>query len=169
MGVLADRLDRMRVSVTAPGRGFRAELTGRSEVRLSFARGYYRACTESELERQLTAVARLLYAERTRQYHAALRIAFRSPSIGDRPARVPRDLAYREARDQLVAEGRSPTGRVAVAVVGMREWRVAIAPRTIRDLDEGAFAEEVRAAASELIRDQFCKIIVLKTTLLGAP
>src|SRR5438876_1407072 len=113
MGILADRLDRMLVAVEAPGGRARAQLSGRTDVTVSFARGYYDNTTEADLERQLTALAKLLWAARTREYEAALRDAFRHPTIGDRPVRDERDRAYREARDRLVAEGRSAGGRVA--------------------------------------------------------
>jgi hypothetical protein len=78
-----------------------------------------------------------------------------------------RDLDWRAERDELVARGYSPDGRIAVKAVGMRQWEVHISPGTVRALSEHEFAEAAAQAAGELINDQFAKIAALSNKYYG--
>ncbi|GIG91435.1 hypothetical protein [Plantactinospora endophytica] len=167
MGVLAERLDDMRVRVSAPGGRIVAELRGRADVRLSFTPESYRYCDERELERQLEGLGKLLWAGRTREYYAAASEAFGATITGEPPAVSLRDQDFCSARDELVAQGRSSDGRIHLAVRGMRIWTVRVADGTVRSLTEEEFAARVSEAAGELIRDQFAKIRVLKHRVYG--
>jgi hypothetical protein len=167
MGVLADRLDNMRVRVQSPGGKIAAELRGRTDVRLSFSPESYRYFNEWDLERQLAALARLLWAARMREYYAAVSEAFGETITGESPPQTWRDQEYYSARDSIVAEGRSADGRIQLAVRGMTEWTVRIADGSLRTLTEDEFCARVGEAAAELISDQFAKIRELKNQIYG--
>lgn len=157
----------MRVRAATPDGAIEAELSGRTEVRFSFRPGYYERCTERDLERRLAGIAAVLWARRTRAYQEALSEAFEQPITGEDPPAGPRDLHYREMRDELVAHGRSADGRIAASVRGMRDWDVRIQDGTLRALDERAFRTAAAEVAGELIRDQFAQIARLKNMVYG--
>ncbi|GAA0708575.1 hypothetical protein Drose_13130 [Dactylosporangium roseum] len=162
MGALADRLDRMRMTVHAPGGKAWATLIGSRDVTLSFLSGYYGRVDERELAWTLTAVARLLWVERTRALRAAVQEVLAPARSPERPPRTAREVAFDKARDELVAEGYSPGRRVVVTTLGLRSWQVRVAPGTIRALDEQEFCAAVRVAADGVIQDVRDKMIVVK-------
>jgi len=162
VGILADRLDRMQVRVVSPDGHISALLHNRSEVVIAFQPGSYARYSEHAVSDQLSAVARLLWAGRTREYFAALSEAFGTPIAGESPAIGERDRRYRAARDELIAEGVSSDGLVYVGAQGMRVFVVKIADGTLRTLGEGEFAASVREASYAMITDQFAKIRMLK-------
>lgn len=167
MGVLADRLEAMRVRALAPGGGIGGELRGRDQVHLSFPPGRYHWFNERELEQQLAGLGRLLWAGRMKKYYAAVSEAFGEPVSGESPPISPRDQDFYAARAELTAEGISADGLVRIQVCGMREWTVRIANGTIRRLTEEQFTVRVQEAATALIRDQFAKIRFLKDRYYG--
>jgi hypothetical protein len=162
MGVLADRLDSMRVRASSPDGSITGELRDRTQVYLSFAPGSYRDYDEASLEEQLAGLARLLWASRMKEYYAAASEAFGEKVTKEPPPVSPRDAAFYEARDELVAEGRSADGRIHIAVRGMRTWTIRIKDGTLRALDQEAFSARVREAAGMLIDDQLTKVRALK-------
>lgn len=162
MGVLSDRLDRMRVQASSPDGMVTGELRNRTQVYLFFTSGNYRDYDEATLEHQLVGLARRLWAGRMKEYYAAVSEAFGETVTKESPLVSPRDVAFHEARDELVAEGRSADGRIHIAVRGMRSWTVQIKDGTLRALAEEEFAARVREAASALISDQFAKVRALK-------
>lgn len=162
MGVLADRLDTLQVAATSPDGLISGVLRNRTEVLIAFRPGSYGRYSEAALADQLGALARLLWAGRTREYYAALSEGFGETITGESPAIGERDRAYRAARAELVAEGRSSDGLVYVGVQGMRTWLVWVADGIIRELDEHEFATRVYQAAHAMIDDQFAKIRQLK-------
>ena len=162
MGIIADRLDSMVVRAAAPGGSLSAELRGRSAVFIRFEPGTFQHYDERLLERHLAAVARQLWAGRTRAYYAAVNEATVLPINGELPPNTQRDVEYDDLRSRLVAEGCSADGTVSLSVRGMREWDVRVSPGATRQFSEREFAERVRAAAEELINDQYSKILELK-------
>lgn len=167
MGVLADRLARMRIQASLAGGEISVEFSAERGVELSFAPGRYGLLDERELERHLAALARLLRVAQAREYYATVSEVFGQPITKEFPALTPRDVAYDRARAELVAEGRSTDGRVCVAVQGMTTWTVRIADGTLRSLCEREFGEQVRQAGAELLRDQVAKIQALKAQIYG--
>ncbi|MDT5040467.1 MAG: hypothetical protein QOE51_1452 [Actinoplanes sp.] len=165
MGDLRDRIRAIYVRASSPDDAITAELTGRNRVTMSFARGWYDRCDETELERKLSSVATLLWTARMRRYwevrsaDAGVRISGEPKPIG------PRAVAYHQARDALVAHGRSADGRVSAVVEGMRRWTIQVRRGTIREIDEHEFAAAAGQAAAELIQDQYRKIAALKLTI----
>jgi hypothetical protein len=159
MGIIAERLDGLRVRACIGG--VTAELVGRATVHIGFAPGVFRSLDERALERRLAALARLLWAGRMRDYFAAVSEAFGESVTREPPAVGRRDVEYVAARDRIVACGRSRDGGVAVRVLGMREWRVEVAP----GLDEEALKRAVTEAAEALIADQLRQVRALKRTI----
>ncbi len=154
MGELADRLDRMRVRASTPGGDASAELCGRADLRLWFAPGYFRGAAARDLERALGVLARLLAAARAREVDAAIRAAGGDPRPRGRST-DPRDLAYHDGLDALVARGAAADGSVRLRVCGMRDWTVEVRPGRLR---EAEFAARVAEAAAALIEDQLDQV-----------
>jgi hypothetical protein len=161
MGVLADRLDSMRVHASVSGGSVSAELHGRFDVRLEFAPGYYRRADERTLQMRLSSLGRLLWAARMKEHHAIVRAEGGDPIPRERATR-PLDLAYYRCLDALVAEGSCADGRIRISVRGMREWTVNIKAGTLWALREGEFVVRVNEAAAALILDQFDKVLRLE-------
>jgi hypothetical protein len=162
MGILADRLDAMQVQAMSPDGHIGGVLRNRTEVFIAFRPGSYDHYVESALEAQLTALAQLLWVGRTREYYAALSEAFGETITGESPAIGERDISYRSARDDLIAEGTSADGAVYIGVRGMRTWAVRIADGALGSLTEDEFAARAYEASHAMIVDQFAKIRRLK-------
>jgi hypothetical protein len=167
MGDLRDEVRAIHVRVSSPDGAIEAELTDRTQMTLSFARGFYDRCDESDLERRLGALATLLWTARMRRYWEVLSQDAGERITGEPKPISPRAVAYREARDALVANGRSADSRVSLSVEGMRRWTVRVQPGTVRAIDEYAFAAAAGEAATELIQDQYRKIAALKLEIYG--
>ncbi|MGA5305434.1 hypothetical protein ACPCHT_36430 [Nucisporomicrobium flavum] len=167
MGELADRVDSMRVRVSTPDGAITAELYDRSKLTLTFLQGWYDLCDDSDLERRLATLAQLLWVARTREYWRTFSDVAGETVTGEDTPVSARDLDWRAERDELVARGYSPDGRIAVKAVGMRQWEVHISPGTVRALSEHEFAEAAAQAAGELINDQFAKIAELSNKYYG--
>jgi hypothetical protein len=144
------------VYATAPGGGVHGELRGRDKVEIYFSTGSYEHSSETELERRLEGLARLLWAasERARRN---LR-----PAVAHGAQETDQDRRFLEERDALVAEGRSDDDRIVVTVQGMRLWRVRIADDTLRALRERDFCAGLQVAASRLITSQLAQVIRLR-------
>jgi hypothetical protein len=160
MGNLADELDAIQVSATAPGGGITADLHGDTQLRLRFAPGYYRRASEFEMARQLAALARLLWAARTWEFDTIIGAAGGTRVPADRVDGP--DRRFQAALDQLVAQAGAADGRITVSVRGMREWTVTITPGTLRTMTEDAFTHPAATAAIALIADQFEKMRLLR-------
>ncbi len=160
---LSERLDRMSARAASPDGNILGELTHRTQLTLSF-RGdsYDRYHSDSDLASQLTGLARLLWAAREREYFAVISDLSGEAVSSEPVALGRRDREYREARDEIVAEGRSADGRVRVQVRGMRQWSVHCAQGTVRALTQEQFCAAAAQATTQLIDDQTSKIRQLK-------
>ncbi|GAA2471298.1 hypothetical protein [Winogradskya humida] len=167
MGELADRIQAMRVRASTPDGSITADLTDRDRLTLHFPQGFYELCTESDLERRLTHLASLLWVARTREYWRTFSDHTGQQITGEDTPISARDIDWRTERDEIIARGYSPDGRIAVKAVGMRQWQVDIAPGTVRALDERQFTAAVAQAATELVQDQFAKIAALSNKYYG--
>ena len=76
-----------------------------------------------------------------------------------------RDERFYEERENLVAEGSSPDGRVRVSVRAMRDWTVRIAPGAIDEMREQELAHAAAQAGQALIQDQIDKTRDLKLSI----
>jgi hypothetical protein len=159
MGIIADRLDGLRVRASVADGGIRGELRGRASVEVTFAPWVCRMLDERSLERHLAALAKLLWAARMRDYFAAVSEAFGETVTREPPAAGRRDVEFVQARDRIVARGSSVDGRIAIEVLGMRAWRVTVADGTLRARE---LPQQVREAAEALIQDQLRQVRLLK-------
>lgn len=165
MPALADKLDALHVQAATPDQTVFAELRGRRTVSVSFAPGYFAHTTAARLQDKLAVVARLLWVQRMKAYYAAFSDVVGYAVTHESPVLSERDLAFREARAELVAEGASDDGIVALSVVGMWHWTVQIAPRTVPDLGEESFCRAVAQAAERLIDGQYAKALQLRAAI----
>jgi hypothetical protein len=164
MGV-SERVEAVVVRATTPGGSVTATMRGMDGVEVSFAPGFYQRVGVHEMEAQLAQVARVLWANRMREYRVILDDEFQGNLEIDAPPADRRDERFYEERDNLVAEGVSPDGRVRVTVRGMRDWTVHIAPGSLDELREEELTRAVAQAAQALIRDQLDKIRDLKISI----
>ena len=155
---LGERLDGIRVRVQVPGTEIGAELRNRTDVTLTFGRSVYKWLSESHLEHFLATLARLLYAEWLRQYRAALSESYLSASGPE----TPQEREFLAAREKLEASGQSPDGRITISATGMQNFRVRIAPGTLRELREREFVASATEAVTAFLDDQRTKIGELK-------
>jgi len=127
----------------------------------------YRSLTEAALERELAQLARALWVRRTASYEDMLTTAFGSNAPVKRPAATPEEAALDQELARLVAQGASADGRVRIGLRGGSQWRVAIAPGTVRALRESEFNVRVREAVAALIRDQVAKTREVRARIYG--
>jgi hypothetical protein len=167
VGVLADRLDAMRIRVATANGAVVGELHGRDRVRVSFGPGMYDRCDERWLERALEHLAGRLWVARTREYYAAVSAAFGQTVTHEATPVTQRDRDFRAGRDGLEAAGLSPDGRIQVSVQGLRAWRVRIVDGTVQAHPEEEFTKLLGEAGGELIRDQRDKVRELKRRIYG--
>jgi len=161
MGI-SERVDGMVVRATSPNGSITATVRGMDAIEVSFAPGFYQRASEQEMETQLAQVARLLWANRMREYQAILDDESGGGLIVDAPGADRLDDQFYEQRENLVAEGRSADGRVRVTVRGMRDWSVHISPGAIDQMREQEMLSAAVQAAEALIRDQMVKLNELK-------
>ncbi|MFC4065206.1 hypothetical protein [Actinoplanes subglobosus] len=148
--------EEIHVYATAPGGGVHGEIRGRDRVDVYFSTGTYDRSSETELERRLEGLARLLWAASERARRS------RHPEVAGGGRETDRDRLFFEQRDALTAEGRSDDDRITITVQGMRRWRVRIADDTLRAVRERDFCAAVQVAASRLIADQLAQVIQLR-------
>jgi hypothetical protein len=162
MGI-TERVESILVRVEAPSRSVSAEMHGRNHVIVSFAPGFYYRADEHEMQWQLEQLAKLLWAAWMREYQRIISDEHQQTIQESRPVSQ-QDYEFFEKRSNLVAEGRSSDGRIHLAVRGMKDWKVRVAPDAMTTMREDEFASQVAVAARELIGDQRAKIRELKVT-----
>ncbi len=162
MGELAERLDRIRVRVSAPATDIEAELRNRTEITLSFGESVYEFIDERALERALASLARLLYAGWQRQYREAI-----SGTGLDIDPNDQHDFNFQEESRAVESYGESSDGRVALSAVGMDEFTARIKPGTMRQLRETEFAARATESATRLLDDYQTTMDELKVRYYG--
>jgi hypothetical protein len=162
--VIINPVDQLYASAATPDEKVTARLEGRSEVTVRLAPGYFHRASASDLEFQLTRLAKLLFVARMREYYRARSVAFDMDVRGEAPPTTEADRDFVEARGELVAEG--GTGSVVeLTCVGMEHWSVRVDPDELARLDEAGFCRAVSRAASELVADQMLKARALKNAI----
>lgn len=162
MDTLADRLDRIRLRVRAPGVEIYGELSDRDRISISFGEDTYQGLTESRVERALAMIARLLSANWGQRYYQAMRdsgLELLPPEF--------RDAGYEQARAELTATGTSADGLVSFSAVNLRDFTVRIPRGTIRAVPEATFVASANEAAGALVADHLAKIRELKRRHFG--
>lgn len=142
---------------TPDGTAF-ARLRGTSDISVSFVPGYYAQTTEARLADKLTQLGRLLWVARMRAYYRLKSDLLDREIRGEGRPRNERQAARREARDSIVASGRSDDGRVELSAVGLLNWSATVAPGTVRQVSEEAFTAACAQAAERLVEDHLWQL-----------
>jgi hypothetical protein len=146
---------------TPDGRAF-ATISGRTHVRMSLAPGYYEWASATDLERQLTRLAKLLFVARMRAYYEARSRDFGQLFTREPAPTSPLDEAYVRARSDIVVEGEAAAGAVRISAVGMDSWAVHLDRDVPQRMDEVSFCDAVSRAATQLVELQLAAVRALK-------
>ncbi|MEV7428166.1 hypothetical protein AB0N29_00995 [Nocardioides sp. NPDC092400] len=149
---LADRIADSVVTVSIPNERVFGEVRGERRVKVWFAPGHYARVAPAQLERELSTLARLLFAAALREHAVAQKEV--TGRVFER--RIPlgrRDREYAAALESLAAEGASDDGSVTVRAVGQQAYTVGIAPGALDRLPEDSFRHACAQAAESLLRD----------------
>lgn len=156
MGRYAEAMRQMHVRVTSPDGQIFGIMDGPAGGEISFAEGTYRHYTERSLERQFSALAKLLVVARRRAQREALEAATGMTAADEDPKKAddPRRRRYLEQLAELNSEGMSPRACVYLSSTGMRDFNVVIKDGTLQRLEEAELVEELRGANAALLLDQ---------------
>ncbi|MGH3728102.1 MAG: hypothetical protein ACRDTU_05035 [Micromonosporaceae bacterium] len=142
MGLFSGLLDGITITVKSPDGNLECELGDGRNVVMGFASGTYRRYPEAELSSVLTS----LWAGH-REAHLAMLREESGCYVRGQGSRVDGSSSrFTDARAEVRAEGRSPSGRVLVATTGLSTWQVRIKEDTVRLVDEDAFLNDVWGA-----------------------
>jgi hypothetical protein len=155
-------LAELQASAATPDEKAFATISGRTHVQFSLAPGYYEWASVSDLERQLTRLAKLLFVARMKAYYVARSRDFGQTFTKESPPTSPRDEQYVRARSGLVVEGEAAGGAVRISAVGMDSWAVHLDRDVQKRLNEAAFCAAVSSAATQLVESQFAQVKALK-------
>jgi hypothetical protein len=157
----------MSAEATSAGHGLSARLDGRNQVRVAFPPGVYRSLTEGAAGRELAQVARALWVRRTASHQDMLRREFGADAPYEVPPSTAADHEFDRLLATLVAEGFSADGRIRVATRGLAQWKVALAPGTLRSLREIEFERGVNEAATALAKNRAERVAELRDRVYG--
>lgn len=158
MQTMEEHLQTMVVQAATPDDTTFARLTGRRQVDVWFAPGYYSYATDERIESKLATVARLLWVARTKEYYRYKSQLLGRTVQGEGPPRTPRQEARREARGNILAVGESGDGLVRIEAVGLFHWAVRLAPGTVPAVAEQDLTAAVSTAAARLIEQHENKL-----------
>ena len=116
----------------------------------------------SDLERQLTRLAKLLCVARMRAYYEARSRDFQQLFTREPAPTTPLDEAYVRARAEVVVEGEAAGGAVRISAVGMESWAVLLERDVHQRMDEVTFCDTVSRAATQLVEQQLAAVRALK-------
>lgn len=124
---------------------------GISRVEIWFAPGYYQYANNARVAAKLEQLGRLLWTARTKEY-----FSYKSQKLGRtiRGEGRPQSAAHerrREARNNIVARGRSSDGLVELESIGLFHWKATIASGTVPRVDEAEFVRACGEAAEQLV------------------
>lgn len=163
MGIVAQHLDVMTVTVTSPDGNIRARLHHRTRVDVEFRPDTYREYRDAALAQQLTVVAGELTEGCRRARHRILsEVAQLDAAEAD-----PRLAAYHSERDRIQMYGMSPDGAILLACTGLRDWGVVVRDGTVRSATELDFTTQLRAAVFELWRQYRVSLHELRQRIAG--
>lgn len=146
MGIYADRMTSLTVSVVSPDNKVRAVLSRRAIVEIQFRPGSYLEYSEPALEPQLASLAGLLNAGRHRAVQmAVLEATGCDVSYGSREMDRP-DRELRDRLAELEPVGLSSGRCLKLTCTGMANWRARIRPGTLLRWSEAEFGREFAGA-----------------------
>lgn len=140
-------VDAMRVSAAVSDGLLSAEMHGWYGVRVTVTDEAVRAMSDDVLERRLEGLARLLFANRTREYYRLMEVHLQ-----------PNPVALRRMRDDLetsvedrAVTGHGAGGAVEVTSVGMRHFTVHLQPGAAASLGADGLSRAVTDAANAMV------------------
>ncbi|MEU8238265.1 hypothetical protein AB0C07_08475 [Actinoplanes missouriensis] len=149
----------MVVSGSSPDGNVQATVTGERILRVVFRAGSYEWYGEAALERQLAGLAATTWVAWVRERRE---ISRRASGLSREEARKSNSSEYEEAARMIEFVGASFDQSVQIRTTGMTHWDVRIAGGTLRRVDARGFAEIVREAFEDVLRDRESKLILLK-------
>lgn len=153
MGILADRLDSMRIETSSPDGQVVGVFRPRAmEVSVQFRGGSYRHYREPGLGYQLSALATRWWTEFERDQDAAVAEATGRPVVKSEPWDA-NQRRFRAEKAETVFEGMSARAYVFVQCTGLRRWQVVVRDGALSALDEHEFAAEVASGYAAMMRD----------------
>jgi hypothetical protein len=159
---MTSALDELTATASTPDGRALATITGRTHVRMSLAPGYYEWASVTDLEQQLTRLARLLFVARMRAYYEARSRDFAQLFTREPAPTTPLDEAYVRARSEVVVGGEAAGGAVRISAVGMDSWAVHLDRDVQQRMDEVTFCDAVSRAATQLVELQLAAVRALK-------
>lgn len=140
-------------SAASPSQKVFITMRGDTDIDVTFMPGWYSRAGTSEMEVELARAAKMTFVERTRAYYAV-----RSDLAGRRvqPATTihsDEQARWRRGLEELPAHGESPDGAVAMTMVGMTHYSIAVAAGALSTMGETTFAGACRAAGLACLAD----------------
>lgn len=162
MGVLADLLDALVVTVSSPDGQITAVLRNRRELDVSFVDGGYRKYTERSLEHQLSRLLVSLWNEHRRGCDAALAEALGHPVEKPRESWDTNERRFKAERVETVAEGMSRQKCIFMRTTALMSWDVVVRDGTLIKLDEAEFTADLLSAYRVLYPNYHAKLAELR-------
>jgi hypothetical protein len=168
MGVYADKLAQLQVTVTSPDKSVTLRYADH-RIGIEFADSAIAHHTESTLGRQISAAARGALAG----YQRGLRVAADEVLTEDREALAdikpsPLMQRYAEQRGDIAAIGRSSKDYVKVRRTSKEGIDLRIRPGALQQLSEQDLASEVCSALAAAMRDNTRQLQQLRREIFGA-
>jgi len=144
-------------AATPDGTAF-GRVYGTSKVEVWFAPGYYQYANDARVADKLEQLGRLLWTARTKEYYRYKSQKLNRLIRGESRPETPAQERRQEARNNIVASGRSGDGLVELESIGLFQWRATIAPGTVPTVDEGEFTRACGEAAERLVEQHVNKL-----------
>ncbi|MGH8881045.1 MAG: hypothetical protein ACRD0P_27440 [Stackebrandtia sp.] len=151
MGLIADKLATMIITVTSPDGHLKGRLRNDDIVNFRIDSHYYSRYADTELAHQIGQVAAGLWHGRQSGHRTVFREVI-GTDVTDTPHWNARHRAFRDAHDTMRVRAESPRGCIGLESCGMRDWAAVVQPDTVARLDTDEFVAELRDVMHALIR-----------------
>ena len=131
---------------------------GISKVEIWFAPGYYQHANDARIADKLEQLGRLLWTARTKEYYRHKSEKLNRLIRGESRPETPAQERRRDARNNIVAIGRSADGLGELESIGLFQWRATIATGTVPRVDEAEFTRACGEAAERLVEQHVNKL-----------
>lgn len=167
MGVVAERLAKMVVTVSSPDGQIEGELRDNDALSLSFRGDAYRHYTEENLGRQLSRLALRMWTGYQRGYDYAVSEGTGQPVERSQETWDANRRRFREAQANTTSSGFSVNGWVYAETTGMVSWTFVVRDGALATLDESGFVAEALSAFHALNHDYRNKMSDLRAEHYG--
>ena len=131
---------------------------GINKVEIWFTPGYYQYANDARIADKLEQLGRLLWTARMKEYYRYKSQKLNRMIRGESQPETPAQERRREARNNIVALGRSGDGLVELESIGLFRWSATIAPGTVPSVDEAEFTRACGEAAEHLVEQHVNKL-----------